>query len=523
MRLASPTSRANFRFRLLPIDVLWAGAAPFLALWLRDPGLLNWANFPFDVPETYQFAAISFVCAMGAFLFFRLSDGVTRFFSVQDALFISGAVASAVAASSLLCFTITRLDGVPRSTPFIYALVLGGTLIFSRVVARLFYREGPKHRMRPKRQEVRRVMLLGVDRFAAAAIRLTDCQSPRTTVVVAALDSALSSAGRKVCGVRIVGAAQDLDEILDEYAVHGVSVDEIWQSDSAQLPPEIASQVRAVCEARDLPLLLVSEAFGLLPPAPQQSDRSMQASRDIEINDYFESKRVLDILISTILLAALLPVAAIVALLVLADVGAPVLFWQQRLGRNGRKFLLYKFRTYHAPFDRAGNRLEEEQRLSSIGRAIRATRMDEIPQLYNVLIGDMSMVGPRPLLPHDQPSDPRSRLLVRPGITGWAQINGGRIIGPEEKDALDIWYIRHASFALDIEILINTVLFAVTGEKMNHSVVEDAIRWREAERSDDVPIPPPVPPLRYASVRRRESFLARQTRPTLESRSAGES
>jgi lipopolysaccharide/colanic/teichoic acid biosynthesis glycosyltransferase len=502
MRLTSPTSRTKYRLRLLPVDVLSAAAAPLLALWLRDPNLVGVADFPRGVPETYQYAAITFACALGSFLFFRLSDSVSRFFSVHDALLICGAVACTVAASSLMCFTFTRLEGVPRSTPFIYGLVLGGGLIFARLFCRLFSPDGPRYSVRAKRLDVRRVLLIGVDRFAAAAIRLTDCQQPRTTVVVAALDGQASSVGRKVCGVKIVGHAQDLDDVIDEYAVHGVALDEVWLSDDANLTREAVDRVRAVCDARHLPLVRVSEALGLLPPVSQSATA---AYRGIELSDYFELKRALDILIATSLLIALLPVAPVVAFLVMVDVGAPVLFWQQRIGRNGRKFLLYKFRTYHAPFDRSGNRIAEADRLSRIGRAIRATRLDEIPQLYNVLIGDMSMVGPRPLLPHDQPSDPRIRLLVRPGITGWAQINGGAIIGPEEKDALDTWYIQRASFSLDLEILVNTILVALTGEKMNQFVVEDAVRWRDSAFSEPATAGQ-IPPPRYEAgeVRRRD-------------------
>ena len=179
------------------------------------------------------------------------------------------------------------------------------------------------------------------------------------------------------------------------------------------------------------------------------------------------------------MLLALAPLTVIAAYLVLFDVGAPIIFWQQRIGRDGRRFLLYKFRTYHALYDRVGRPIPEEQRLSRIGRAIRASRLDEIPQLLNVLIGDMSLIGPRPLLPHDQPRDPRVRLLARPGITGWAQLNGGTIVTPEEKDALDIWYIRHASLRLDMRIVLSTFMFAFRGEKVNDDALRQAMRWRD--------------------------------------------
>jgi len=202
----------------------------------------------------------------------------------------------------------------------------------------------------------------------------------------------------------------------------------------------------------------------------------------VRLGDYFKVKRVLDIVASSLLLVALAPLALITGCIVLFDVGAPVMFWQQRIGRHGRKFLLYKFRTYHAPYARSGARIAEERRLSKLGRAIRAARLDEIPQLLNVLVGDMSLIGPRPLLPIDQPSDPRLRLSVRPGITGWAQLNGGTFVNPTEKDALDVWYITHASFSFDMRIAIDTVLFALTGERMNHTAIEEALRWREQLR-----------------------------------------
>ncbi len=112
---------------------------------------------------------------------------------------------------------------------------------------------------------------------------------------------------------------------------------------------------------------------------------------------------------------------------------------------------------------------------------IRASRLDEIPQLYNVIAGHMSLIGPRPLLPQDQPDDPGPRLSVRPGVTGWAQINGGTIVTPEEKNALDLWYIKHACLRLDLDIVIGTLLVALAGEKLNGRAVEHAIRWYRQE------------------------------------------
>jgi lipopolysaccharide/colanic/teichoic acid biosynthesis glycosyltransferase len=155
----------------------------------------------------------------------------------------------------------------------------------------------------------------------------------------------------------------------------------------------------------------------------------------------------------------------------LFDVGMPLLFWQKRVGQGGRRFLLYKFRTLRAPFDAQGRPIPEQKRLSRIGRLMRQTRLDELPQVLNILVGDMSLIGPRPLLPVDQPENPTTRLMVRPGITGMAQVNGGKFLTPAEKDEYDEYYVRNASFWLDLHIIWLTlrVVFRV-GRHSDHEV-----------------------------------------------------
>jgi len=486
MRLRAPTSKTQHRAKLAPFDVLWAIVAPFLALTLRDPIILEQSDAFGDFGPAYQYAFTTMFFAFVSFLVFRISDSMSHLFSVNDVLAICGAVTTTVASSSLTLFVLTRMDGVPRSTPLIYALVLGAGLTAARLMARVSNvgaggNEEPEEAPSVTPQQLRRVLLIGVDRFAAATIKLVSCQRPRTTLVVAALDPRTHFHGRAISGVKIVGRVEELEEVIDEYQVHGVEIDEVWLSDdAAALPPEALQRIGEQCVNRGLKLKRIATALSLEPRVQEEPRPVVRAPiAAIELTEYFKLKRVMDILASAGLLIALTPLAAIAACLVLYDVGAPILFWQQRIGRHGRKFLLYKFRTYHAPFDRRGNKVAKEDRLSRLGRAIRAGRLDEIPQLLNVLVGDMSLIGPRPLLPIDQPSDPRLRLSVRPGITGWAQLNGGTLVSPSEKDALDVWYIKHASLALDLKIAIKTLLFSITGgEKMNHAAVEEAVRWR---------------------------------------------
>jgi lipopolysaccharide/colanic/teichoic acid biosynthesis glycosyltransferase len=139
-------------------------------------------------------------------------------------------------------------------------------------------------------------------------------------------------------------------------------------------------------------------------------------------------------------------------------------FWQQRLGAAGRRFTIYKLRTLRPPLDQLGEPIPEDKRLSWVGTLLRRSRLDELPQLFNVLVGEMSLIGPRPLLPHDQPANASMRLMIRPGITGWAQVNGGTLPTPSEKLAFDEWYVRNASVRIDIRIIMKTVKVMIWGQ-----------------------------------------------------------
>jgi len=171
-------------------------------------------------------------------------------------------------------------------------------------------------------------------------------------------------------------------------------------------------------------------------------------------------KRVFDIIVSGILLVLLAPVLAVLALLVRWQLGSPVLFRQTRPGKDAKPFEMLKFRTMRDVRDRHGRPLPDAERLTPFGRFLRATSLDELPELWNVLKGDMSLVGPRPLLVEYLPlysAEQARRHEVRPGITGWAQVNGRNALSWEDKFRLDIWYIDNRSFRLDMKIIALTV------------------------------------------------------------------
>jgi len=191
------------------------------------------------------------------------------------------------------------------------------------------------------------------------------------------------------------------------------------------------------------------------------------------------SKRLLDLLLAVPALVILSPVMAVTALIILFKEGRPVLFRQQRPGRGGKLFTLNKFRTMRNAVDRQGRPLPDEQRLSRFGRALRSTSIDELPELFNVLRGEMSIVGPRPLLAaylERYNAQQARRHEVLPGITGWAQINGRNALTWDEKFRLDVWYVDHWSLWLDIKIIALTVLKVIRREGISqegHATAEE--------------------------------------------------
>ncbi|HDR3900850.1 MULTISPECIES: sugar transferase [Bacillus] len=183
-------------------------------------------------------------------------------------------------------------------------------------------------------------------------------------------------------------------------------------------------------------------------------------------------KRLFDIFVSSIILVLTLPILLILAILIRVNLGSPIIFKQQRPGMYGKPFYLYKFRSMSDERDKEGNLLPNHMRMTKFGNVIRKFSLDELPQLINVLKGDISLVGPRPLLMEYlnlYTKEQARRHEVRPGITGWAQVNGRNAISWEEKFELDVWYVNNHSFILDMKILFLTALKVVRTEGVNKS------------------------------------------------------
>lgn len=487
MRL--PSSRAKLRVRLSPVDVLLAAAAPMAALFLRNVGLSSDRGWVL----AGSYCAVSLVFTVVAFQAIGISDPIPRYVSTGDVVQIAKAVVSGQLMTTVALFTINRLNGIPRSTPAIQALLLGSALVAYRILINLTERPRPAPDL-SQRTVSENVIFIGLNDWSVLVLRFLKAQVPKRWRVIAVLDEEARWIGRSVEGARVLGPPAQLEAVIEEFATHGVSTDRVMVSGGAgALSEKALAEIRNTCERRDLNLVYIPHLFAFIPhlfvlggadsksrSADINSDcfPSNRSLVDVSPTPYFRFKRIFDCVTATILLLWVLPLLGIASAMVVLDVGSPVLFWQQRMGRDGRELQIYKLRTLRAPFDRRGLRIPDDRRVSWIGRWLRRLRIDELPQLVNVLVGDMSLIGPRPLLLQDQPRNSAVRLMVRPGITGWAQVNGGARLSPTEKEALDIWYICNASPALDLRILGMTFLSLVRGDRRSEKALAQAQNLR---------------------------------------------
>lgn len=181
-------------------------------------------------------------------------------------------------------------------------------------------------------------------------------------------------------------------------------------------------------------------------------------------------KRSFDIIFSLTVLIMLSPIFLIIAILVKIKLGGPIFFVQERIGMYNRPFKMYKFRTMRDTKDSSGNLLSDNERLTKFGKILRSTSLDELPEFFNILRGEMSLIGPRPLLPEYLPlysGEQIKRHNVLPGLTGWAQINGRNSISWTEKFELDVWYVENWSLKLDLKIFFLTIVKVIKREDIN--------------------------------------------------------
>jgi lipopolysaccharide/colanic/teichoic acid biosynthesis glycosyltransferase len=463
---------------------------PLLALNLRNAAALS-EDGGF---LAFVYCSVSLIFSLAAFAIFRIDGAIPRYFSVNDLVALGAAVVTAETATCAVLFSFTRLNGIPRSVPAIHALLLGAGLLGIRAGIHIIGRYR-SHSPLSAQTRPEHVILIGLNDLSVLFMKFLQSAAGGERRVIGILDQQARWYGRSVNGVRVFGPPAHLEALIEEFATHGVTTDYVVVG--AEAPEDFSGstlqEIQRVCQERDSKVMFVPALFSLDPAKrkpgqtlarPKSASASVPSVASVSTavpSVYFRSRRLIDFLTALVLIVATIPLWLLAATIAVFDVGTPVLFWQRRAGQGGRYFHLYKIRTLRPAFARDGRRIDDTERLSRAGSFLRKTRLDELPQLWNVLIGDMALIGPRPLLAQDQPPNPAARLAVRPGITGWAQVNGGNLLTPIEKDRLDSWYIASASLWLDLRIIALTILSVVRGDRRSEETL--ARVWSEAPAS----------------------------------------
>ncbi|MGA3310829.1 MAG: sugar transferase [Xanthobacteraceae bacterium] len=478
-RLKRPSSYTRLLSRVAVWDVAWGGASALFAYFLRDGAI----NRP-DVVAGY--CGIALLASLFAFQLFQTSSPISRFYSIRDALELLKACILIAALSAALVFMFTRLEDAPRSIPVLHFFLLASGLLAWRLFLRL-HQTRRETSVRKVTNSAQHVLLIQASGLAWFFSKMVEELAPGEYQIVAILDERPNLQHRSLNGYPIVGSPAHIEKIIDAYAMHGIRIDKVI----ATTKPEDISQsawdnVSRVCQAREIELEVLADRLipGLStvndnapaePCATETTPVALGSLAALLARPFWKIKRIIDFAIALTVAVVTFPISVAVFGLALLDVGIPVIFWQQRVGRNGAALHLYKFRTLQSLFDRRTKERREAQNPSAVGQFLRKTRLDELPQLWNILSGDMSLIGPRPLLPVDQPNEPSIRVTVRPGLSGWAQICGGKLISPEEKNALDEWYIRHASLQLDTLIVLRTILMLLIGDRRDEKAISMAL------------------------------------------------
>ena len=287
-----PTSRSGTRIYLSLWDVFWAVVSPLLALYLRHVDLSqpDWGAIGY-------FWALSAGFSLVAFFALRLQDGMTRDFSVHEALDIAEAVLFAELMTCAVLFTLTRLDGIPRSAPLIHGLLLAGGLIAARIIVRIVSSgndDEPLHYH--SRRE--RIIVIGANRFASSFIQLINAYAPQQRPVIAVLDEDAAMIGRAISGAQVLGAPHELDAIISEFAVHGIEIDRIVIAGERDfLNPAVLQGIERVCRKRQLELCFLPRLMGLTELSSAKTAVSSVPVQAIAVapRPFFRVKRWIDV------------------------------------------------------------------------------------------------------------------------------------------------------------------------------------------------------------------------------------
>jgi lipopolysaccharide/colanic/teichoic acid biosynthesis glycosyltransferase len=466
-----------------------------LAVLIRD----NFIPYESHLLAVTAYMAIAVATAAPIFVIAGLHTRLWQYTSLIDFLQIMGAVTVALLAAVSISFVTSRLEFVARSVPVIQWFLLVGAMVGTRVGVRIWSERKRRDRHAGPHASLEQVLVVGISHLTELYLQSVAEYASKRFDIVGILSEQAELRGRSLRFHEVLGTPEELLQVVNRLEVHGVALDRIVVMQSAEelsrrardalLTVEQSTAIRVDWLVESLGLTVtrgdVSErGLGSLQAAPRNiAPSAIRIEEPLSLGGYRYVKRVLDLSCALLLSLVLAPLTLVISLLVALDVGFPIVFWQMRPGKLGRPFKLFKFCTMRAAHDSDGRRIPDEERSSGIGLFLRRTRLDELPQLFNIVVGEMSFIGPRPLLQSDQPEDMQSRLCVRPGITGFAQVYGDRDMPADDKNTLDIWYIQNASLWLDIKILIRTLLVFVRGERVDHDTLQLARKGLERLRN----------------------------------------
>lgn len=496
------------RSTALWFDICGMVFAAFFAALLREDFFVPWSRVLQMVPYVVATASISFF----AFSYLGLNRSVWRLAGMKHFTCLALSVCAIIIGACAMTFAYNRMDGLFRSLPILHVMTAVIVLATGRICVVMWHRRLTAKKLSAALHPVGvngqpSALIIGRTTLAETYLRAFLEGQRQSFAIAGIVDAGCPSSDRDVLGFPILGRAEELESILADLEAHGVMVEKMVVatrlSDMSQDAQSALSKFEEIQGTRVDHLFDLLGLDGTGPPAIPDfsaigSVRSKlvpnlkepkhtmfrTANQTVPASStkrsFWPCKRLTDFCLALFLLLMLSPIIALLALLVLLDVGRPIIFWQMRPGRFGQPFRLYKLRTMKSSRDQHGRRLTDKERVSIVGSFLRRSRLDELPQLLNIMLGEMSFVGPRPLLPIDQPAGFDTRLAVRPGLTGWAQVQSVRNIAAADKAALDIWYIHNASVLLDLWIVIKTIPILLLGERTNHKAI--ARSWHELEK-----------------------------------------
>lgn len=402
---------------------------------------------------------------------------IWRYMGVPEILRLAQFAFLAVLLFSLGQFLVDRLAGMQRSIPPLQFLVMMFLMLASRIGYGAFLRWTDAI---PAATPAKPILLIGSGDGAALLVRLLGFRRHPEFEPVGILCDQVSN-HRSIAGVPVLGDLADFDRVVANLQVQGRSPAQVVITRPHH---ELGSQqnggyaaVAALLDKAASAGITVADLPDLVRFRDERGDVELDYDH-LGIDSYPRLKRLFDIALSFLLLVFFSPVLVLSALAVAIFIQRPVIFVQRRLGLGRKPFDVYKFRTMRDPVDPFGRVLNNEERTLFLGRFLRRSRLDELPQLWNVLIGDMAIIGPRPLIRADldaMPDHGDARSRAKPGLTGWGQVNGANLVTPEERYALDRWYAEHASLALDLRIMLLTARVSFTGAGRNEAAIAEAI------------------------------------------------